>query len=57
MNSKQNQIFENNPILVSGGDGFIGKNLVNKLLSTGHNVIVIDNHVTSYPRNNFNHKG
>ncbi|MGE5458047.1 MAG: NAD-dependent epimerase/dehydratase family protein [Methanococcaceae archaeon] len=37
------------PIIVSGGDGFIGKNLVKKILSLEIPVIVIDNHVTSFP--------
>ena len=30
-------------ILVTGGTGFIGSNIVNKLLSLGHEVVVIDN--------------
>jgi UDP-glucose 4-epimerase len=32
-----------NNILVTGGCGFIGSNLVDQLVSDGHNVIVIDN--------------
>ncbi|MEC7167441.1 MAG: NAD-dependent epimerase/dehydratase family protein [Candidatus Thermoplasmatota archaeon] len=38
--------------LVSGGEGFIGRNLVDTLVSQGHNIIVVDNNVTSYPRRN-----
>ena len=34
-------------ILVTGGSGFIGVNLVNKLVKLGHNVTVIDNYHTS----------
>ena len=34
-------------ILVTGGDGFIGKNLVRFLQEKNHNIIVIDNHITS----------
>ncbi|MGB5989497.1 MAG: NAD-dependent epimerase/dehydratase family protein [Marinifilaceae bacterium] len=37
------------PILISGGDGFIGKNIVKKLSEMGYPVIVIDNHITSFP--------
>jgi nucleoside-diphosphate-sugar epimerase len=35
-------------ILISGGDGFIGKNLVKSLNKLGHEIIVVDNHVTSF---------
>ncbi|DAC11730.1 MAG TPA: NAD-dependent epimerase/dehydratase family protein, partial [Candidatus Poseidoniales archaeon] len=35
--------------LVTGGSGFIGQHLVNKLVSNGHHVIVVDNHLTSVP--------
>ncbi len=38
-------------ILISGGDGFIGKHLVRKLHSDGESIIVIDNHITSYIEN------
>jgi len=38
-------------IIVSGGDGFIGKNLVKRLHDQGHDIIVIDNHITSYREN------
>jgi nucleoside-diphosphate-sugar epimerase len=35
--------------LVTGGDGFIGQHLVAKLVATGHDIIVVDNHITSMP--------
>tara|TARA_B100000767_G_C19769139_1_gene539088 strand:+ start:132 stop:1076 length:945 start_codon:yes stop_codon:yes gene_type:complete len=36
-------------VLITGGDGFIGKNLAQSLLNRGDNVHVLDNHVTSHP--------
>ena len=30
-------------IIVTGGSGFIGSNIVDELINMGHNVIVIDN--------------
>ena len=33
-------------VLVTGGAGFIGSNLVDKLVEAGHRVIVLDNLVT-----------
>ncbi|MEJ6949414.1 NAD-dependent epimerase/dehydratase family protein [Natronospora cellulosivora (SeqCode)] len=39
----------NNPILISGGEGFIGSSLVKKLIDLNIPVIVIDNNITSYP--------
>jgi UDP-glucuronate decarboxylase len=38
-------------VLISGGDGFIGKNLVKSLHTKKHEIIVIDNHITSYLTN------
>lgn len=32
-----------NKILITGGAGFIGSNIANKLISLGHNVVVLDN--------------
>lgn len=37
-------------ILVAGGDGFIGKNLVKKLLGKRIPVVVIDNNISSFPQ-------
>jgi nucleoside-diphosphate-sugar epimerase len=33
--------------LITGGDGFIGRHLVAKLVGNDHKIIVVDNHVTS----------
>ncbi len=41
-------------ILVSGGAGFIGSHLVDRLVSEGHSVIVVDNFVTG-SRENLSH--
>ncbi len=37
--------------LVIGGAGFIGSNLVERLLEEGHNVYIIDNYSTGHPNN------
>lgn len=37
--------------LVTGGAGFIGSNLVNKLLDLGHMVVAIDNLITGKMEN------
>ncbi len=42
-------------ILVTGGAGFIGANLVNALIEHGHDVVIIDNLVTG-KKNNLNPK-
>lgn len=36
------------PILIAGGDGFIGKNLTKKLETLDIPILIIDNHVTSF---------
>ena len=38
-------------ILVTGGAGFIGSNLIARLMSDGHDVISIDNYSTGYRAN------
>ena len=45
-------MLENNykTYLITGGEGFIGRKLVDKLLSQGHKIIIIDNNITSYER-------
>ena len=38
-------------VLITGGAGFIGSTLSDKLLSLGHNIIVIDNFNSYYDPN------
>ena len=38
-------------VLVTGGAGFIGTNLIKRLLKEGHNVISIDNYSTGKKQN------
>ena len=42
---------KNKKILVTGGAGFVGTNLIKKLLNEGHTVISIDNYSTGYEAN------
>ena len=38
-------------ILVSGGAGFVGTNLIKKLLKDGHEVVSVDNYSTGFKEN------
>ncbi len=42
-------LFDRGPVVISGGDGFLGQALTRRLVSLGARVCVIDNHVTSVP--------
>jgi UDP-glucose 4-epimerase len=43
--------------IVTGGAGFIGSHLVDRLLADGHDVLVVDNFATGRPENLAHHKG
>jgi len=53
--SKSN-IFENSSVLVTGGNGAVGSNLVKKLLNQYAKVVVLDNFSQSSPKNLTIHK-
>ena len=38
-------------VLVTGGAGFIGTNLVKRLLKDGHEVVSVDNYSTGFKEN------
>ena len=38
-------------VLVTGGAGFIGTNLIRKLVNEGHNIVSVDNYSTGYKTN------
>ena len=42
-------------VLVTGGAGFVGTNLIKRLLSEGHEVISVDNYSTGRYKNQQNH--
>lgn len=54
-NLMENMEIKNKKILVTGGAGFIGSNLVNELVERGNNVVVVDN-LSSGRKENINPK-
>ena len=50
------RLIENSKVLVTGGAGFIGSNLVDALLQQDNNVVCLDNFATGYLVN-FGHNG
>ncbi|WP_217447583.1 SDR family NAD(P)-dependent oxidoreductase [Maribellus comscasis] len=44
-------------ILITGGAGFIGSNLVDHFLEKGHQVVVLDNLATGFEKNIYHHYG
>ena len=44
-------------VLVTGGAGFVGTNLIKKLLSDNHRVVSLDNYSTGKKENEINQKG
>jgi UDP-N-acetylglucosamine 4-epimerase len=45
------QLLKNSNVLVTGGAGFIGSNLVESLLFSGNNVVCLDNFSTGRKEN------
>ena len=54
---KEKKPMDNIVSLVTGGCGFIGSHIVDRLLAEGHTVRVIDNFTTGRPENLNHHKG
>lgn len=48
---KYRNYMERKRILVTGGSGFVGSHLVDRLMNEGHEVIALDNHYTGRRRN------
>ena len=44
-------------VLVTGGAGFVGTNLIKRLLSEGHKVVSLDNYSTGLRENEIEQKG
>ena len=44
-------------VLVTGGAGFVGTNLIKRLLSEGHKVVSLDNYSTGLKENEIEQKG
>ena len=38
-------------VLVTGGAGFVGTNLINRLVKDGHDVVSVDNYSTGFTEN------
>ncbi len=53
-NMQEKRIIAKSKILITGGAGFIGSNLVDYFLETGHRVVVLDNLSTGF-EHNINH--
>ena len=43
-------------ILVTGGAGFVGTNLIKELLKKGHKIVSVDNYSTGKKENHIKHK-
>ena len=52
-----NEFYKNKNVLVTGGLGFIGSNLVRELVKLGSNVTIIDSLIPEYGGNIFNING
>jgi UDP-glucose 4-epimerase len=50
-------VFRNKKVVVSGGLGFLGSNLVRKLVDDGAQVLIVDSRLANHGANNFNLDG